>query len=471
MRHSHLRFKNASSDPVYKQALENSILGYNEYHTLDKIKNWIQYNKERTDVHIEHKRFSQLEQWFYNEAMGSICHKSGGFFRIDGISVQTNYGAVTSWEQPIINQPEIGFLGILVKNIKGTLHFLLQAKIEPGNINHVQISPTLQATKSNFLRKHKGLVPRYLDYFQDPFKMIILDQLQSEQGARFLRKRNRNIIIYVEDNIEVYENFCWMTLNQIKQLTKMNNTINMDTRTVLSGIQYINIFDDLTSRKLQRFELDILHSEKSNFSLYSQEQLISWLTNLKSTFELSILKKPLYEVNNWVYTDEKIAHKSGRYFEIIPIRVVIPNREVTSWDQPLIKPCQPGICAFFIKKFQGVYHFLVQAKLECGNFDVLELAPTIQCITGSYKDGDVPYVQDLEKALQQRKGIRLDVFQSEEGGRFFGEQNRNLIIEVDDTFQEIENPRYIWMSLGQLKNFIQYNNYVNIQARTLLAQL
>ena len=26
---------------------------------------------------------------------------------------------------------------------------------------------------------------------------------------------------------------------------------------------------------------------------------------------------------------------------------------------------------------------MVQAKLECGNFDVMELAPTVQCLTGN----------------------------------------------------------------------------------------
>ena len=39
-----------------------------------------------------------------------------------------------------------------------------------------------------------------IDYEElEPIKeQIILDQLQSEQGGRFLRKRNRNIIIKIE---------------------------------------------------------------------------------------------------------------------------------------------------------------------------------------------------------------------------------------------------------------------------------
>jgi len=76
------------------------------------------------------------------------------------------------------------------KKINGILYFLMQAKIEPGNINAVQLSPTLQATKSNYTQVHKGNVPLYLSYFLEERKdvTILLDQLQSEQGARFLKK-------------------------------------------------------------------------------------------------------------------------------------------------------------------------------------------------------------------------------------------------------------------------------------------
>ena len=88
----------------------------------------------------------------------------------------------------------------------------MQAKIEPGNINAVQLSPTLQATKSNYTQVHKGNLPNYLEYFLDDRTdvTVLLDQLQSEQGARFFKKRNRNIIIEVTSDIEVKEDFCWL---------------------------------------------------------------------------------------------------------------------------------------------------------------------------------------------------------------------------------------------------------------------
>ena len=116
---------------------------------------------------------------------------------------------------------------------------LVQAKIEPGNINNVQLSPTLQATRSNYLQVHKGKKPLYLEYFQEAkSNNILLDQLQSEQGARFYKKRNRNIIIKVDKEFNIENNFIWLTIGQIKSLMKFDNVVNMDTRTVISGISY-----------------------------------------------------------------------------------------------------------------------------------------------------------------------------------------------------------------------------------------
>ena len=165
-----------------------------------------------------------------------------------------------SWDQPIIDQPEIGFLGILCKEIKGSLHFLLQAKIEPGNKNFVQLSPTLQATRSNFTRVHGGKKPEYLDYFTNlKSNKIIVDCLQSEQGSRFFKKRNRNIIIYSKEKIELKENFKWLTLKQIKDLMLIDNFINMDTRTVISCLNIADYINK-SSSKFEKYGNEFYHS-------------------------------------------------------------------------------------------------------------------------------------------------------------------------------------------------------------------
>ena len=239
--------------------------------------------------------FSDLKLWYFDEKKGNLRHESGRFFSIDGIRVNTNWGKLSTWDQPIINQPEVGFLGIIVKKINGVYHFLMQAKIEPGNINVVQLSPTLQATKSNYSRVHKGKSPLYLEYFKgEKHRLVLVDQLQSEQGARFLKKRNRNIIIEVYEDIPVYDNFCWLTLGQIKEFIKYDNIVNMDTRTVISCIQFgnydsntLDFYSILNNNKdiVSDIEGDFLYSVLVKDVHYLNfDEIISWITEQKALF-------------------------------------------------------------------------------------------------------------------------------------------------------------------------------------------
>ncbi len=441
---------------------------------------WIQRRNAEVFVQLDRIPFAEMRSWSLDSEKTRLSHNSGMFFAIEGINVQTNQGAVADWDQPIINQPEIGFLGIITKEIDGVLYFLLQAKIEPGNVNNVQLSPTLQATKSNYTKVHKGKSPAYLEYFTDraPTTQILLDQLQSEQGARFLKKRNRNIIIQVEENLPVHEDFCWVTLRQIKELMRLDNVVNMDTRTVISGISYggysaeILSFLELMQGDVQSVGMQLLYSElNAEQALFSEQDIIHWFTELKTRYDLNIRSLPLHATRDWIIEDDAIRHREGKYFSVIGMRVQISSREVTSWDQPLVAPAQEGICAFVVKKINGILHFLVQAKVESGNFDILEMAPTVQCITGSYQNEhsrqNLPYLDFVLTAPKET--FLYDTLQSEEGGRFYREQNRNSILLVGDDFPVETPPNYIWMTLHQLKTFIRFNNYLNIQARSLVA--
>ena len=463
--------------------LKSALTLGNPFIDIEGIKQWLKRQREEVSVTIDKIRFSDMDQWFFNPGDGNLRHKSGKFFSIDGLHEKTNWGQVNEWSQPIINQPEIGFLGIIAREIDGILYFLMQAKIEPGNINHVQISPTLQATRSNYTQVHKGRKPLYLDYFRERDKhRVLVDQLQSEQGGRFYRKRNRNMIIRVEgdEDVPVYEDFTWLTLGQIKKLMQIDNTVNMDTRTVISAIPYgdyspdaidfLNLTNDSHTGSDKFKEGMLTSSLISGKSLFDFDEILSWLAHLKTKYELDVEKIPLKNVQNWIITDHHIHHEENKYFRILPVSVEIDSREVTQWTQPLLEPAQEGLSAFIVKKINDMYHFLVQAKVECGNLDILEFAPTVQCLTGNYrgtKKRALPFLDDVLNAKPHQ--VKFDTLQSEEGGRFFREQNRNMLIEVGDNFKETMPENYIWMTLAQLKMFLKFNNYLNIQTRCLIS--
>lgn len=465
------------NNDVQYNFLKSALTVDNPMMTTSQFMIWLEEKKAETHHKIDQIPFSALKNWSFDTETGNLVHVSKKFFSIEGIHVKTNWGNVNEWEQPIINQPEVGFLGIITKKINGVLYFLMQAKIEPGNINAVQISPTLQATKSNYTKVHLGNPPAYLDYFiEDRTDVnVLLDQLQSEQGARFLKKRNRNIIIEVTSDIEVKDEFCWLTLGQIKELLTYDNIINMDTRTVISGIPFgsvetLNQIDNF--QQSNSFENDLLISELDpKNTLNSIEDIISWITKLKAFAELEVHSIPLKNVKYWQKDDMSLFHKDRKYFEVIAVNAEIGNREVATWTQPLVKSAQEGLIAFIIKKINGVYHFLVQAKMESGNFDIIELAPSVQCLTGNYRKGqneyEVPYIDFVLNPEKYGAKVHYSTFQSEEGGRFYKEQNKNMIVEVYDDFDL--DDKFNWMTLNQIKTFIKFNNYLNIQSRSLLS--
>lgn len=411
---------------------------------------------------IERIPFRDLVKWEFDEQLGNLRHSSGKFFSIEGIQVETNFSRVQSWNQPIINQPEVGFLGFIVKHLDGVPHFLMQAKMEPGNIRCIQLAPTLQATKSNYTRVHEGKSPPLLEFFRDRSEArVIVDSLQSEQGGRFLRKRNRNIVIEVPDDAAIpgSEDFIWLTLDQIDELLQRDNVINMDARTVLSC---------LPSGYGRGREVEPAAVGKP---MHGLADVLSWFTELKCRYDLTVRSLPLGKAEPWVIERDRIYHPTGNFFEVVAVRVAADNREVPAWTQPLLKPCREGILAFVVKNHGGEPHLLMQAKVEPGNFDIVEMAPTVQCLTGDYRRAEAgsrpPFLDFV--LMADRSDVLFDTKQSEEGGRFFQEENRNLVVKAGRDFPKDLPKNYVWVAFSQVKDLIRFNNVVNVQARCLLS--
>jgi len=476
-----------SSSSIQKKLLLSALTTHGAFLTEEQFLTWFNEKSRNESYSVRQIPFSETNEWFFDKTSGDLTHSSGKFFTIHGISVKTNYPKVLSWEQPIISQPEIGILGIITKIFDGVPHFLMQTKMEPGNINLVQLSPTLQATKSNYTQVHKGKLPLYIEFFENRSKgKIIVDQLQSEQGARYLNKRNRNMIIAIEDDIDVYDNFCWLTLGQLKQLLRYDNLINMDSRTVLSGIQYVDwahgsdkSFDknvssiELYDRKLEGFQKDLyLSLVERDRNLHQFEDIISWFTHLKSNCEIHVEPIPLKSVQKWHKNEHEIYHESHHYFSVIAVAVTTNDREVPSWTQPLLKHFSYGIVGFLVTPINGVLHFLVEARMCPGYIDLIEMGPTVSCSEAEHRiqsKTTPPFIEYFYNA--EKNNIRFSAILSEEGGRFYHFQNKYMIVQIDSPDRLKVPDNYTWMTYGQLLDFIKHTNYINVEARSLISCL
>ncbi|WP_424187233.1 NDP-hexose 2,3-dehydratase family protein [Actinokineospora sp. G85] len=413
---------------------------------------WLAQRARAHRFTVDRIAFDQLDGWSFDQATGNLGHRSGRFFTVEGLSVTVDEGPVRHWEQPIIRQPEVGILGILAKEFDGVLHFLMQAKMEPGNRNLLQLSPTVQATKSNYTGVHRGAGVRYLDYFTRPDRgHVLTDVLQSEHGSWFYRKFNRNMLVEAIGEVEEHDDFRWLTLGQIGELLRQDNVVNMDSRTIIAC-------------------LPVAPPDAS--ALGTDAQLLSWFTIERSRHEVEARRVPLAGITEWERDEHCLSRADGRYFRVVAVSVRAGNREVTGWSQPLFEPVGAGVAAFLVRRIGGVAHLLVQAKVEAGFLDTVELAPTVQCAPGNSDHlpaADRPPFLDAVLAAPPGR-VRYEAVHSEEGGRFLNAESRYLFVEATEADAPLIPPAgYQWVTPGQLNSLAGHGHYVNVQARTLLA--
>jgi oxidase EvaA len=205
-------------------------------------------------------------------------------------------------------------------------------------------------------------------------------------------------------------------------------------------------------------------------ALHTADELRSWLTEIRAVTRLDQRVIPLDAVKGWTRGPDKIYREDGKYFEVIAADVRASNREVTAWTQPLVAPVQQGRLAFLVRRFDGVAHVLLQARVEGGAQNVAELAPTVQCMPVNYAGRPMPRFYDVVRDASPGQ-IRSDSVQSEEGGRFFHADNRYQVIEVGDEIPADAGSAHRWVTPHQIARLLQHPNYVNIQARSLYTAL
>jgi oxidase EvaA len=417
-----------------------------------EIDDWLDKKRRQPfeSVIIPLDELTDPKGWLFAEDTGNLVHHTGRFFSVEGLHVRMN---AHEWWQPILVQRDIAILGIIAKEFDGVLHFLMQAKMEPGNAGLVQLSPTVQATSSCYTRVHGGNSTPYVEYFIEATQdQMLVDSLQSEQGFWFHLKRNRNMVVEITDPVPVQDDFCWLTLGQIRRLLQERNAVNMDARSVLGCLPA---------------EPPVADPSGVN----TLTEVISWFTTRKSVTELDAKLVPLDSVRGWNRDSQRVSRVDGRNFDIVGVQVSAHTREVTSWRQPLLAPVGLGLAGLVVRHIDGKLHALVRAEVQPGYRDGVELGPTVRYAMVDYEHtpaNDRPEFLDyLLSAHSRVPGIRYDVVQSEEGGRFLYAENRYLVVE-DDDFPLAVPPDFAWVTIDQLMALQRHSYYLGVEARTLL---
>lgn len=421
---------------------------------------WIARELAAPLLRVRQVPLKEMANWTIDPVLGDIRHKSGKFFSVLGVRVlhRTPTGEL-EWDQPVIDQPEVGILGILVKKIGGLLHFCLQAKEEPGNLNSVQISPTVQATFSNYSLAHGGSRPPFVEHFLAPSgKNLIFARLQTEDGGRFLFKSNRNMVVRVAENEleKLPDHFIWLTLRQISLLIRRDNLLHATTRSILASLA-LHQASPMPA------------AEDSSFC-----EMVQWLDNQKAAHHFQVRREGLNTLKDWSLDRQGyFSHRDGRYFQVVGVDVSSAGREVATWSQPILSNPERGVIGLLMQQRRGERFFLMQAKAELGNASFVLLGPTVQFTPGNYLGNEKlpkPFLFDEFSGNGKFAQLHQNL-QAEEGARFFRESHLHRVLVVPEGARIAHPSDFFWVSEAKLRFFLHLGQTVNSCARSVLATL
>jgi oxidase EvaA len=263
---------------------------------------WLQSYRQSIDFEVRRIDFESSQEWLFDTEDMSLGHVSGRFYRICGYRGQIGDRAPVF--QPLINQPETGTQGFVVRGHGRGMELLAQARTEPGNIGVVQFGPTIQATWSNYTNTHRGKSQPFLERFHHPERnggTAVFDAVQPELGSRFLRKFNRNIIIRSPDLDDFrHPMFRWVSLDVFAELMSRDHVVNNDARLVMGLLLLVHgeeLFRESVSEPGAALHRSMLSDSTEQFA--NQDAFSTWMSQQRSAAAVSVRQVRLTELPGW----------------------------------------------------------------------------------------------------------------------------------------------------------------------------
>jgi len=241
---------------------------------------------------------------------------------------------------------------------------------------------------------------------------------------------------------------------------------------IITSIEKTHKIDqNITSRVENLVEL---LSDQNQF--HTLEEVKEWFEKRVSECSMTVEKIGLKDVKGGWQFDEKgnLVHESGGFFSVIGVSVTNTafRESGKGWEQPMIdQGTESSINAILRKKFNGIYHYLIQAKAEPGNYGKVQFSPTLQVTFSNFNrmhKGSKPLFSDLYDDPKKYKVVYAH-WLPEDGGRFYLKRIYSMLVETDD---DVEVPDgFMWLTLYQIKELLKQDNIVNPHIRSIIAHM
>lgn len=436
------------------------------------LRDWLDARRRACRLEVRAIRWCDSDSWRFRD--GRLAHVTGGFFAVVGVRSMANIPGLDGLMRPIIDQPEIGILGFVVRAGPAGTEWLVQAKAEPGNVAEVQLAPSVQATRSNFMRLHGGAPTPYLEFFTSPESGVrrVADSLQSEHGNRFLGKYNRNMTVMADGKgpEACSDDWHWAAATDLRAMLEIDFAVNTDARSVLFCSDWSLLADGppfLRWRDRTGWGAGLLESFAAD-PVQNDASILGWLERQREAVVLEVGTVPLESLPDWEFAPDGIASRADGVLLVQAFAVQANSREVDHWDQPfLMSRCEESVVQICQRR-AGVLRFLLRASAELGFRERVQIGPTWQ---SDDQAADPGVIRQVEAAIG-RGQERHSTLQSDEGGRFFRSICRYRIVELpgEEAF-EVAASHYMWASLGQIYRLARIKGIFSNEARSALSML
>lgn len=255
-------------------------------------------------------------------------------------------------------------------------------------------------------------------------------------------------------------------------LAKENEVLKEEILKVISKRYQID--DEVVARVNHMIEC---LSDQSQFKNLSEIKV--WFGKKLEQCQMDVKVIGLKDVKGgWRFSEEtgNLVHESGGFFSVIGVKVSNSSfrESEKEWDQPMVdQGTESSVNAILRKKFNGIYHYLIQAKAEPGNYGKIQFSPTLQVTFSNLRQmhkGRKPLFAELYENPQKYKVIYAK-WLPEDGGRFYLKRIYSMLVEADEKTEIEALDDFIWLTMYQIKQLLKMDNVVNPHVRSIVAHL
>lgn len=202
--------------------------------------------------------------------------------------------------------------------------------------------------------------------------------------------------------------------------------------------------------------------------------ILSTVSSMRQSLEVrkqgfSIQKVSFQDTTDWFFSQGALKHKTGGFFNIVGVCFHSTYIDQNTCGIFLYQP-QSAFNGLLITTIENETYFLVQARIEPGNYGVTQFGPTIQSTPANYLQlhgGQATPYLDYFFTYQSGVNPAFESTQLDLGKRYLLKTKRLTYVTIESAFEP--NHHFFWLPASVILQAVSESAMLNTDLRSMLA--